>query len=45
MQATLSKSFAMGNGPSSPTSPVPFWMRQPEWLMLQETRVHQLLMP
>ena len=38
------KSFANGNGasnsqgPASPSSPVPKWMRDPEWLMLQEAK-------
>lgn len=44
------KSFANGNGasnsqgPVTPASPVPKWMRGPEWVLLQETRVHQLAM-
>jgi hypothetical protein len=44
----VTRSHVWGNGasnsqgPVSESSPVPKYMRSAEWLMLQETRVHQL---
>jgi hypothetical protein len=44
------RSFANGNGASNSQgpmtlgSPVPTFMRQADWLLLQEFQVHQLLM-
>ncbi len=32
------KGQSSGNGTSSSSSPVPPWMRSPEWMLLEETR-------
>lgn len=47
----MNKSFANGGGASNSQgsmtlgSPLPKFMRQSDWLQLQEFKVHQLLMP